>query len=313
MGNRSCDYGCCGRRTVQACPTHHRQIGSTTSSNYNGSWTPAHHSDSLCCCRSDCCILVHPFTPYTRQQQQQQNARPNVTNQSFPTGFNPVPASPNPGSNATDLPPGFFNSGGMNPNAAKQQIAALNAAGLARRAQATRPSPLPGGPTSASFLGGGMPSVNHQQSPSPAPGHDPLSALSSQGRLSFQAQSMNPQLVSNQPTNFSPSTPDSFMSTAGLQPVRQRQTQQQLQHKKQFLGVLASFHLARKDPLPPALTGVPYPAGFDLTQSRWKSLEPSQTELGTVILAGKPVDLYQLWAAVNAVGGWAKVSTILFA
>jgi ARID/BRIGHT DNA binding domain len=157
-----------------------------------------------------------------------------------------------------------------------------------------------------------MSSVNQQQSPSPAPGHDPLSALSSQGRLSFQAQSMNPQLVSNQPTNFSPSTSDPFMSTAGMQPVRQRQPQQQLQHKKQFLGVLASIHLARKDPLPPALTGVPNPVGFDPTQSRWKSLEPSQTELGTVILAGKPVDLYQLWAAVNAVGGWAKVSTVLF-
>ena len=100
-----------------------------------------------------------------------------------------------------------------------------------------------------------------------------------------------------------------------MQPVRQRPPQQQLQHKKQFLGVLASIHLARKDPLPPALTGVPNPVGlgFDPTQSRWKSLEPSQTDLGTVILAGKPVDLYQLWAAVNAVGGWAKVSTVLFA
>jgi hypothetical protein len=155
-----------------------------------------------------------------------------------------------------------------------------------------------------------MSSVNQQQSPSPAPGHDPLSALSSQGRLSFQAQSMNPQLVSNQTTNFNPPTSDPF---AGMQPVRQRQSQQQLQHKKQFLGVLASIHLARKDPLPPALTGVPNPVGFDPAQSRWKSLEPSQTELGTVILAGKPVDLYQLWVAVNAVGGWAKVSTVLFA
>jgi hypothetical protein len=158
-----------------------------------------------------------------------------------------------------------------------------------------------------------MPSVNQQQSPSPAPGHDPLSALSSQGRMSFQAQSMNPQLVSNQQTNFTPSTSDPFMSGAGMQPVRQRPPQQQFQHKKQFLNLLASLHQARKDPLPPALTGTAYPVGFDPTQSKWRLLEPSQTELGTVILAGKPVDLYQLWVAVNSVGGWAKVSTVLFA
>jgi hypothetical protein len=157
-----------------------------------------------------------------------------------------------------------------------------------------------------------MPSINQQQSPSPAPGHDPLSALSSQGRLSLQAQSMKQPLVPNQPTNFSPSSSDSFMSQAGQHLVRQRQPQlqPQLQHKKQFLSGLANVHLARKDPLPPALTGVPYPVGFDPTQSRWKSLESSQTEPGSVMLAGKPVDLYKLYATANAGGGWAKVSTV---
>jgi SWI/SNF chromatin-remodeling complex subunit SWI1 len=149
-----------------------------------------------------------------------------------------------------------------------------------------------------------MPSINQQQSPSPTPGHDHLSALSSQGRLSLQAQSMN----------LSPSSSDPFMSSAGQQLVRQRQPQQQpqLQHKKQFLNGLAQVHLARKDPLPPALTGISYPAGFDPTQSRWKSLESSQTELGSVMLAGKPVDLYKLWATVSGGGGWLKVSTVLF-
>jgi hypothetical protein len=169
-----------------------------------------------------------------------------------------------------------------------------------------------------------MPSINQRQSPSPAPGHGPLSALSSQGRLSLQAQSMGQQIVPNQPTNFSPSSSDPFMSPAGQQPIRQgqqpqpspQQQQQILQQKavqKQFLHGLANIHLARKDPLPPALTGVSYPPGFDLTQSRWKSLEPSQTEVGCVMLAGKPVDLYKLWATVSARGGFAKVSTILFA
>ena len=94
---------------------------------------------------------------------------------------------------------------------------------------------------------------------------------------------------------------------------QQQQQQQQLQHKKQFLNGLASVHHARKDPLPPILTGIPYPVGFDPAQSRWKSLEASQTEVGSVMLAGKPVDLYKLWAAVNAGGGWAKVSIVLFA
>jgi SWI/SNF chromatin-remodeling complex subunit SWI1 len=103
------------------------------------------------------------------------------------------------------------------------------------------------------------------------------------------------------------------MSPAGQQQlVRQRQPQQlsqsQLQHKKHFLSGLAAIHLARKDPLPPALTGVPYPAGFDPNQSKWKSLEPSQTEGGSVMLAGKPVDLYKLWATVTASGGWAKLT-----
>ena len=198
----------------------------------------------------------------------------------------------------------------MNPAAAKQ-FAALNAAGLARRAQTTRPSPLPGGPTPASFLGGG---INQQQSPSPAPGHDPLSG----GRLSLQGQSLaHQQPVPNQPTNFnSPSSSDPFMSSAGQLPSRQSQQQLNPQHKakqRQFLITLGNFHIARKDPLPPALTGVQYPAGFDPAQSKWKSLELSQTEPGSVRLAGKPVDLFKLWAAVNSGGGWAKVRTTLFA
>ncbi len=204
----------------------------------------------------------------------------------------------------------------MNPAAAKQ-FAALNAAGLARRAQTTRPSPHPGGPTSAPFLGGGLPSVinQQQQSPSPAPGHDPLSALSPHGRLSLQAQSLaHQQPAQNQPANFSPSSSDPFMSTA--KPIRQTQLQLNPQHmtkQRQFLGALTNFHMARKDPLPPALTGVSYPPGFDPTQSKWKSIEASPTEAGSVMLAGKSVDLFKLWAAVNSGGGWAKVSIIMFA
>ncbi|KAH9175523.1 hypothetical protein EDB89DRAFT_1947479 [Lactarius sanguifluus] len=194
-------------------------------------------------------------------QQQQQNAA--RSNQSFPAGFNHLPASPNPG-----------------------------------------------GPTSGSFLGGGL---HQQQSPSPAPGHDPLSAMSPQGRMSLQAQSLGHQQPGSnqQPANFSPSSSDPFMSSAGQLPIRQSQQQLNPQHKnkqRQFLGTLANFHLACKDPLPPALTGIPYPLGFDPNQSKWKTLESSQTEAGSVMLAGKPVDLFKLWAAVHSGGGWAKLS-----
>ena len=63
MGNRSLrDWRCFGRCNVRTCPTHHRRTGSITSSNYSGTWTPAHLSDSLCpCCTSHFCILVHSF------------------------------------------------------------------------------------------------------------------------------------------------------------------------------------------------------------------------------------------------------------
>lgn len=244
------------------------------------------------------------------QQQQQQQQQQNAARPNFPPGFNHLPASPNPGSSATDVPSAFLNNANMNSAAAKQ-FAALSAAGLARRAHTNRPSPLPGVPTSASFLGGGLPSVSQHQSPSPAPGHDPLSALSPQGRLSLQAQSLaHHQPVPNQQGNFSPSSSDPFMSSAGQMPIRQSQQQLNPQHKKQrqFLVTLANFHLALKDPLPPALTGVQYPPGFDPTQSKWKLLESSPTEPGSVLLAGKPVDLFKLWAAVNTGGGWAKFS-----
>ncbi|KAI0307970.1 hypothetical protein B0F90DRAFT_1621361 [Multifurca ochricompacta] len=97
----------------------------------------------------------------------------------------------------------------------------------------------------------------------------------------------------------------------GQQPVRQNQQQLNPQHKakhRQFLATLANIHLARQHPLPPALTGVPYPVGFDPAQSKWKFLETSPTEAGSVMLAGKPVDLFNLLAAVNAGGGWANLS-----
>ncbi|KAI0274814.1 hypothetical protein BC834DRAFT_965295 [Gloeopeniophorella convolvens] len=246
--------------------------------------------------------------------QQQQNGRGGAGSQAFPGGFNPVPASPNPGASTTDIPAAFLNNSNMNAAAAKQ-FAALSAVGLARRAQTSRPSTLGGGPTSASFLGG-MSSVGQQQqqSPSPAPGHDPLSSLSaSQSRLSAQTQSLAHHSPSAQPAPFAPSPSDPFMAAPAQLAARAPQQQQQLnpQYKakqRQFLTTLANFHLARKDPLPPALTGIAYPPGFDPSQSKWKSLEPSLAEPGSFMLAGKPVDLFRLWLTAASSGGFARLS-----
>ena len=79
------------------------------------------------------------------------------------------------------------------------------------------------------------------------------------------------------------------------------------QRRKQFLYGLGNVMLQRGVPLPPQLTGVPYPATYDPSTSPWRSLEISNTDIGVVRLAGKEVDLYKLWALVQQAGGGTKV------
>ncbi|KAI0048347.1 hypothetical protein FA95DRAFT_1490953 [Auriscalpium vulgare] len=74
--------------------------------------------------------------------------------------------------------------------------------------------------------------------------------------------------------------------------------------QRQFLQGLANVHNNRKQPLPPALTGVPYPPGFDPHFSKWSQIEVSG--LGTFSLAGRDVDLFKLWNMVHTNGGGFK-------
>ena len=79
------------------------------------------------------------------------------------------------------------------------------------------------------------------------------------------------------------------------------------QRRKQFLVGLGNVMLQRGVPLPPQLTGVPYPQAYDPTGSPWRSLDISNVDVGVVRIAGKDVDLYRLWAFVTQAGGSAKV------
>lgn len=93
-----------------------------------------------------------------------------------------------------------------------------------------------------------------------------------------------------------------------MNPVAIQQGNQQ--KKRQFLHGLANITLQRGMPLPPQVTGVPYPPAYDPSTSPWRNLEYSNTDIGVVRLAGKDVDLYKLWAIVQQAGGGVKVSMV---
>lgn len=60
-------------------------------------------------------------------------------------------------------------------------------------------------------------------------------------------------------------------------------------------------------PLPPNLTGVPYPNGYDPSNSPWKNLEVSTNDIGAIRLAGRDLDLFKLWGTVFQNGGGRSV------
>ncbi|RPD63057.1 hypothetical protein L227DRAFT_644612 [Lentinus tigrinus ALCF2SS1-6] len=78
--------------------------------------------------------------------------------------------------------------------------------------------------------------------------------------------------------------------------------------KRNWLQGLASLMAQRGMPLPPQLTGVPFPPNYDPANMPWKSLEVSPADLGVVRLAGVDVDLFKLWGAILHHGGGAAVS-----
>lgn len=82
-------------------------------------------------------------------------------------------------------------------------------------------------------------------------------------------------------------------------------------HKQHgFLAGLANFHMSRGHPLPPGLVGMPYPSGYDPTNSPWKNVECTQGEVGSFRLGAKDVKLFQLWTTVVQAGGYLKVGAL---
>ncbi|KAI8995524.1 hypothetical protein BD414DRAFT_479785 [Trametes punicea] len=80
------------------------------------------------------------------------------------------------------------------------------------------------------------------------------------------------------------------------------------QRKRNWLNGLATLMVQRGTPLPPQLTGVPFPPNYDPANMPWKSLEVSPTDIGVIRLAGKDVDLFRLWTMIIQAGGGHKVS-----
>ncbi|KAG0709014.1 hypothetical protein DFH29DRAFT_890137 [Suillus ampliporus] len=169
-----------------------------------------------------------------------------------------------------------------------------------------RPSAAPsvnpvGGITPGSFIGGISSSYN-QQGGFTGPPHDTT------GSMQFNPTALSSQpnvqgIYPPQPTTNAPSNPSLNPSTShpnfSPEVVKQRQ--------RTFLIGLSNAHVTRA-PLPPALTGVPYPPNYDPTNSPWKSLDCPPGQLGVVRVGGKDIDLLKLWGIVCQLGGWPKLS-----
>ncbi|EPQ60847.1 hypothetical protein GLOTRDRAFT_118924 [Gloeophyllum trabeum ATCC 11539] len=196
----------------------------------------------------------------------------------------------------------------LDPSAAAKQMAALNAANLAKMTNRSAP-----GGTSVPFLG--TSSINQpnllSRPDASSSGHDPNSISNPTIPLfNLQAQ---PHHATSPPNNtIFPGTPDSQMTQPGLPPHANALMlqQQQQQKRRNFLQSLAHVHNVRNAPLPPALTGIPS-ANYDPSTSPWKALDISSNDVGVIRVAGRDVDLFRLWTAVNGAGGAQKVSSFI--
>ncbi|KAH7921783.1 hypothetical protein BV22DRAFT_1049359 [Leucogyrophana mollusca] len=188
-------------------------------------------------------------------------------------------------------------------------MAALNAVGVQRmaigRSPAASASQNPGGGTTpAPYLGGMSSSFNQANGLAGVP-HDTsaVNPMQFNPPSGHQAPGYPPQF------NANPTANTSFLDPSMSQPgLTHRQPQNVNQRQRGFLMSLSNVHVRRGNPLPPALTGLPYPPNYDPTNSPWKSIECSPTDVGVFRLAGKDVDLMKLWMLVFQAGGAAKVS-----
>lgn len=189
-------------------------------------------------------------------------------------------------------------------NAAAKQMAAMNAAGVQRQMANVngRPAASVGGVSPGSYLGGMSSSYNQPGSFTGLP-HDTTNSM--QFNPTASSGQSNPQGIypaqqtTNAPPNPSLNPPMSHPNFTQSDVVKHRQ--------RTFLAGLAGAHATRA-PLPPALTGSPYPPNYDPTNSPWKSLDCPPGQPGVVRVGGKDIDLLRLWQIVTQLGGWQKIS-----
>lgn len=189
-------------------------------------------------------------------------------------------------------------------NAAAKQMAAMNAAGVQRQMANVngRSSASVGGVSPGSYLGG-MTSSYNQSGSFTGPPHDTTNSM--QFNPTASSGQLNPQGIyptqqtTNAPPNPSLNAPMSHPNFTASDVVKHRQ--------RTFLAGLAGAH-ANRVPLPPALTGNPYPPNYDPTNSQWKYLDCPPGQPGVIRLGGKDIDLLRLWQIVTQLGGWQKIA-----
>ena len=184
---------------------------------------------------------------------------------------------------------------GLDSSQVAKQMAALTAANQARISQNTRSTPLPtpGGISSGPYLGA---NASHSYPPG---GHDLVS--NANPHPNFQVPNNNyglPQ-VPNPVANAS--FPDPTISQANQSRNQASGSSSLKQRQQGFLQGLAGLMAKRNTPLPPSLTGIPYP-NYDPNNTLWSIIEPS-SEIGSFRLAGRDVDLFKLWGLVFQQGG----------
>jgi SWI/SNF chromatin-remodeling complex subunit SWI1 len=172
---------------------------------------------------------------------------------------------------------GFDQHATLDPSSIAKQMAALNAAGMARMANGR---PLPGA--------GATPYLNQHS-----------------GQESGN-QNLQQVANTNMQANTQPSADTSIMAQAyPAARASQQNAQSVKQRQRNFLSGLANMMSNRDMPLPQALTGIP--SNYDPTNSPWKVIEPTPGEVGSFRLAGRDVDLFKLWGIVFHLGGGQKV------
>ncbi|KAI6133995.1 hypothetical protein EV401DRAFT_1909077 [Pisolithus croceorrhizus] len=168
---------------------------------------------------------------------------------------------------------------------------------------------LPPTPSSSASFHTGMPFSHNQVNGLPQVPADPSHSLPFSPAVSHPGHPIGQPSVYPSHPNPSLQSASSFDSAAQLNLVtRQHPNPAHVNPKQSFLSRLAQFHITRGHPLPPALTGCPYPPGYDPTNSPWKNLDCPSGEIGIFRLGGKDVDLRKLWTTVWQRGGSSKVS-----